>query len=112
MAYATEADLRAWMSIGDSVQDQFLSELLDTATEWIDQHCGATFGPTDDDADATVPDAVRTACLLLASRLWDRRQSPGGVLGTNNDIGVIRITGSDRDVEKLLAPHRAAWGIA
>lgn len=55
------------------------------------------------------PEAIVTATLMLAARLWDRRQSPGGVLGTS-DIGVIRVTGTDRDVEALLAPYVRARG--
>lgn len=115
MAYATVDQLRTWMDLpastgADDDFDALLGQLLDTATEAIDGHCDRRFGPTADDPDATVPPAVHTACLMLASRLWDRRKSPHGVLGTG-ELGVIRVTGVDRDVEQLLLPHRDVWGV-
>ena len=116
MAYATPSELRAWMNLGakldvEDPHEDILEQLLDTATENIDGHCGRSFGPNSEDPEAEVPEAVHTACLMVASRLWDRRQSPGGVLGTN-DLGVIRVTGVDRDVEQLLHQHRDIWGVA
>lgn len=53
-----------------------------------------------------VPDAVKQATLILASRLYKRHESPAGVLG-GNDFGVVRVgTLIDPDVEILLAPYR------
>lgn len=58
-----------------------------------------------------VPRSVRLATLMLASRLYERRQSPSGVMGTS-DIGLIRVTGSDRDVERLLEPYTVRSKVA
>lgn len=52
----------------------------------------------------TVPAEVSQATLLLASRLFNRRNSPEGVTG-NADWGVVRVTRVDPDVATLLAPY-------
>ena len=44
---------------------------------------------------------MQEAIILLASRLYKRRQSPEGVAGWG-DLGVIRIIARDPDIEPLL----------
>lgn len=53
----------------------------------------------------SVPSDIKLACLIQASRLLKRRDSPEGVLG-GNDFGIVRVSASDRDVAALLAPYR------
>lgn len=43
MAYVSVPDLRAYMSIADSVDDAVLSAAVDAATAWVDRKCGRTF---------------------------------------------------------------------
>ncbi|WP_320067871.1 head-tail connector protein [Micromonospora sp. RTGN7] len=52
----------------------------------------------------TVPDDIRQAALLLASRLWLRRDSPEGVAGAT-EWGVVRVSRLDPDVESLISPY-------
>lgn len=53
-----------------------------------------------------IPDAVREATILQASRLFTRRDSPLGVAGFG-DMGAMRVSRFiDPDVEMLLAPYR------
>jgi hypothetical protein len=52
-----------------------------------------------------VPAAVRHAATLQAHRLWKRRDSPEGVLGSA-EWGAVRVARVDPDVEALLAPFR------
>lgn len=53
-----------------------------------------------------VPDAVKQATLIQASRFYKRHESPTGVLG-GSDFGVVRVgTRVDPDVEMMLAPYR------
>jgi len=53
-----------------------------------------------------VPEAVREATILQASRLFTRLDSPLGVAGMG-DMGVMRVSRFvDPDVEQLLAPYR------
>lgn len=53
----------------------------------------------------TVPDDVKFAALILASRLFKRKDSPEGILGFN-DFGSVRLSPQDRDVVALLTPYR------
>ena len=47
---------------------------------------------------------MQEAIILLASRLYKRRQSPEGVAGWG-DLGVVRILASDPDINRLLEHH-------
>jgi hypothetical protein len=51
----------------------------------------------------SVPYAVVQATVLLASRLYRRRDSPQGVLG-NAEWGAVRVSRLDPDVEALVWP--------
>jgi hypothetical protein len=52
-----------------------------------------------------VPTDVRQACNLLSIREFKRYDSPLGVAGFG-DIGVVRVSRTDPDIESLLAPFR------
>ena len=52
-----------------------------------------------------VPVDIRQACNLLAIRQYKRYDSPLGVAGYG-EIGMIRVTRIDPDVEALLGPYR------
>lgn len=55
---------------------------------------------------AAVPDLVSEACLLQASRLFKRKDSPLGVAGAA-EFGVMRVLSKlDPDVELMLNPYR------
>lgn len=56
---------------------------------------------------SAVPDAVKKATMVMASRLYKRRFSPEGVLGGAEQFGVVRVgTKIDPDVAMLLAPYK------
>ena len=57
-----------------------------------------------------VPDSVKQATLMLASRLYGRKASPMGVIGVG-DFGPVRISRSDPDIAHLLMDYRRA-GVA
>ena len=52
-----------------------------------------------------VPTDVRQACNLLSIREFKRYDSPLGVAGFG-EIGVVRVSRTDPDIESLLAPFR------
>jgi hypothetical protein len=52
-----------------------------------------------------VPIDVKQACNLMAIRQFKRYDSPLGVAGFG-DIGVVRVSRVDPDIESLLAPYR------
>ena len=53
---------------------------------------------------SAVPMDVRIACILQAQRLFKRFDSPLGVVGMG-DLGSIRVSRVDSDVQALLAPY-------
>lgn len=52
-----------------------------------------------------IPVDVTQACLMLAARLFIRKESPQGVAGFG-EFGPIRVTRQDVDVVNLLDPYR------
>ena len=59
---------------------------------------------------AAQPEIIGTANLMLAARIFERRLSPFGIQGSP-DIGLIRVTGEDRDVTALIGPYRKLAGM-
>lgn len=54
----------------------------------------------------TPPDDIKMATLLLAQRLWKRKDTPFGIVGSS-DFGQLRVlTRIDPDVRQLLRPYR------
>lgn len=54
----------------------------------------------------SVPDPIKFACIIQASRLYKRLESPLGVAGVS-DIGIMRVGSSvDGDVAQLCNPYR------
>lgn len=54
---------------------------------------------------ATAPVAIQQATVLLASRIFKRNDSPGGVMGFG-DIGVVRVSRIDPDIDRLIMPYK------
>lgn len=55
---------------------------------------------------AAVPDAVNTACIFQAARIYTRFASPAGVVSFG-DMGAVRVSRMlDPEVEALLSPYR------
>jgi hypothetical protein len=51
-----------------------------------------------------VPDDIAQACLIQASRLYKRKDSPEGVMGSA-EWGVVRLSRRDPDVWNLIEPY-------
>jgi len=54
---------------------------------------------------SAVPVAIEQAAVLLASRIFKRNDSPGGVMGFG-DIGVVRVSRIDPDIDRLIMPYK------
>ena len=55
---------------------------------------------------ATIPEPIKFATIIQASRLYKRLESPLGVAGIS-DIGIMRVgKGLDGDVQQLVEPYR------
>lgn len=52
-----------------------------------------------------VPIQIQQATLILASRLFERRNSPLGIAGFS-DIGAVRVSRFDSDIENLIGPFK------
>jgi hypothetical protein len=76
--------------------DEQLDDALASASHWVYDRVMI--------ARMTNPD-VQLAILLLASRLYKRRQSPEGVAGFGVEGVVVRVLASDPDINRLLERH-------
>lgn len=64
----------------------------------------------DADTEDTDDNALAVSCVLLQmSRLYRRKDSPEGIVGSN-DFGSIRVTRFDPDIEAMAAPLRD-WSV-
>jgi len=54
---------------------------------------------------SAVPVAIEQAAVLLSSRIFKRNDSPGGVMGFG-DIGVVRVSRIDPDIDRLIMPYK------
>lgn len=90
------ATLKRYVGARTDIDDELLTERLTTSTEWVyERTMEIEWGHPD----------VQEAILLLASRLYKRRQSPEGVAGFNSEGIVVRITRVDPDVLLLIERH-------
>jgi len=85
--------LRARVGSMTTKDDEILQECLDTSTSWATDRAMA---------DQVTSNEVQEAILLMASRLYKRRQSPEGVAGWD-DLGVVRIISTDPDIVSLMS---------
>jgi hypothetical protein len=92
MATADLDALRASIGTVTAASTTVLQRSLDASTSWVRDHV----------MDCRFDDPeVQEAIILMASRLYKRRQSPEGVAGFG-ELGVIRIISRDPDIELLL----------
>lgn len=94
---ANLANLKLYVGARSNQDDVILSQRLDVATEYVFEH--------------TYPDHyghpdVAEAILMMASRLYKRRQSPDGVSGWAGVSTDVRIVAGDPDFNDLLSRHR------
>lgn len=51
-----------------------------------------------------IPDEIKAATLLVAARLFRRKDSPEGIRGSN-DLGFVRLSRQDPDYDALIGPY-------
>ena len=54
---------------------------------------------------SAIPSAIKQAAIILSSRVFRRNDSPLGVAGFG-DIGVVRVSKLDPDVEAMIMPYK------
>ena len=84
--------LRASLGTVSNVSNVNLERSLTSATAWVRER---VYPAAFDD------DETQEAIVLLATRLYKRRNSPEGVAGWG-DLGVVRVIANDPDVARLL----------
>jgi hypothetical protein len=92
--------LRARLGVKGDDANGNLARSLDVATAWVEDR---VYVEPDAGYGRRHPE-VTEAILLIASRLFARRNSPEGVAGWG-DLGVVRIIARDPDVDALLERH-------
>jgi len=93
--------LRAMLGMQSTKDDAVLSMCLEAAGNAVYDRVSPEF----------VHEAeVQQAILMLASRLYKRRQSPEGVAGWE-EMGAVRIAVRDPDVERLLEQYIDAYKV-
>lgn len=97
-----------WGRVIDDVQQWPISSLIAQDT-WFDywQDIYSQRGRLKVSAEwgcPYIPDAVKMACYLLATRLFKRKDAPEGIMGWS-DIGALHIRSRDPDVAALLDPY-------
>lgn len=90
---------KAWARVLDDRDDATTVEALAAATAAVKER--ATRIPVD--AGDVCPPEVAQAVLLWTNRLVARRNSPTGVVGTD-DMGQSLIPGKDPDIRRLISP--------
>lgn len=96
---ATTADLatlRSYVGAVSTADDTLLSERLASARAWVEARVME---------DSVGTDEVEEAILLMASRLYARRNSPEGTMGFGGEGIVVRVMASDPDIKALLERH-------
>lgn len=103
------ADAKAAIGETNTADEPDLEACLAAAIDFLSHRCYIEY-TTDTPPAAIVSDAVRRACVMLTARLFKRRSSVEGVAGFG-DLGAVRVSSVDPDIEQLIAPYRD-WGIA
>ena len=96
------ATLKLYVGTRTDVDDELLTQRLTVATQWVyERTLEDRWGHND----------LQEAILLLASRLYKRRQSPEGVAGFSSEGIVVRITRVDPDVLYLIERHLDTFNV-
>lgn len=101
----TVDDVVEWGKLPDpGSEEPLLQKVLDAVVAHVTAHYVVDEDPANwtDDQDVAV--------LMQTVRLWKRRDTPEGLLEFE-ELGAVRVSSIDGDVERLLAPIQR-WGFA
>ncbi|HXH33633.1 MAG TPA: hypothetical protein VNJ54_04375 [Plantibacter sp.] len=110
--WPTGTDVRSWLGFdqvrSDAASDELLDEVAAAATAVILGLLDVARLPQPV-APAVVgdcPTSIRLAIRILASKLWVRRDAPGGIVSFQEFA--IRVNQFDPDVDRLIASWQSA----
>lgn len=93
------ADVRSWLRLApDDAEDAIIDTARAAAISYGIRRTGGIWTEDSDDVD----DLAVLACKMHAGRLYRRRDSMDGTLGFG-DMGVVRVTARDYEIEGLYA---------
>lgn len=113
MALTTAEEVAEVLDVQDPATNSSFKRAYAAAERWVAQRCTWRTETTIETVDGVetsttspveVEDLVQ-AIILLTGRYMARRNSPDGLLNMG-ELGVMRMTTIDRDVESLVGPHR------
>ena len=106
----TVDDLIGWLKLQSPPAADTMAvygEAFDGALDYIESRVDNTLivaqGAGDLTDDANYPQRVRLAVIMAAAKLAKRSTAPEGVAGFGGDGFVVRLLGTDADVEGLIA---------
>lgn len=102
VSWPTISDLEEQMSVasGSLSGNSAATRALSAATTLVAERC--ELSPSQGDG---IPEPVAQAILLYAAKFYRRRQTPDGVAGSADGVGVVRTGRYDADAEAMLAPY-------
>ena len=92
----TPGDVRAWLRLADGEDDDILTAVCAAVTAWVS---GIPVVVELDDPTAW-PDDVHQGAVMLAARMYRRRNTPSGVEPFTD--GAVYLPRRDSDVDQLL----------
>lgn len=95
----TTDQVKAWLHITDAADDPLLSAVVDATNAWVASTAWVQELPPDPDPDLW-PDDVTQGAVMLAARLYRRRNTPSGVEPFVD--GAVYLPRRDADVDMLL----------
>ena len=102
MPQLTPADVAKWLTGGkSSVADDHMALCAAAAEAFIDTLPDVPMKPADEDGQRVWADQTRLAAIMLASRLYKRRNSANGVEALTGD-GAAYVSRYDSDISRLL----------
>lgn len=94
----TVPEVAEWLRLPDGVDVDVLQNACDATSVWVNRlPCVVDGLATDDDWTAD----IRLGAVMLAARLYRRRNSPSGI-DTITDAGAVYLPRRDADVDTLL----------
>lgn len=107
----TVADVRTWLRLpaepaeGDE-DTPLLVDVTAATNQWVgDSAYVRELDPATWPVDGPWPDDVTQGAVMLAARLYRRRNTPGGIEALSD--GAVYVPRRDSDVDRLL--HMGAW---
>jgi hypothetical protein len=104
-AWPVLADVKAYLRLGtDTTDDAVVTSDLAAAIQWVVNRIDPKYDPASSTFVPPLSDALWSAAVKEAGRLYRRRDSVDGTIGWG-DMGIVRVGPKDPDIETLMAPY-------